>query len=83
MLSIAVGSIFALLGVVGIWGWRWDFLTVIKGGLPVCLFLGGVLAVIAGVSTIKSESPVPSVSPTPSSPSSQKSGTTSSEPEKK
>jgi len=54
-LGIVVGAIVILLGLQGLCGWWADFLTVLKGSLPVIFILGGAIAVIAGISEIKDE----------------------------
>lgn len=53
MLSIVLGLIFAVLGIVFVWTWRGDFITVLKGSIPACVALGGILAVFIGASTVK------------------------------
>ena len=53
--SIIVGSCVAILGVLGVIVWRSDFITIIKGSIPVILVFGGVIAVIAGLTELKDE----------------------------
>jgi len=53
VLSIVLGLVFAVLGLVFVVTWFGDFLTVVKGGLPACVLCGGVLAMIIGISTVK------------------------------
>jgi hypothetical protein len=47
------GLVAVALGVWGILLWTSDFLTVIKGSVPLMIALGGLLAVIAGITTMK------------------------------
>lgn len=53
--SMIIGGIVALLGLMGLIGWRGDFLLVVRGCLPAMLVFGGVIAVIAGLSEMKDE----------------------------
>ncbi len=54
-LGIVIGVIAILLGLKGLIAWRGDFLTVLRGSLPVIFILGGAIAVIAGFSEIRDE----------------------------
>lgn len=54
-LSIIIGGAVALIGLVGLIRWKYAFGLVLKGSIPVMLLLGGVIAVIAGVSELKDE----------------------------
>ena len=56
MVSVIGGAIAVILGLVGLVGWWSYFLTIVKGSLPIFLLLGGLIALIAGMSDIK-ESP--------------------------
>ena len=53
--SIIVGSCVTILGVLGVIVWHSDFITIIKGSIPVILVFGGVIAVIAGLTELKDE----------------------------
>jgi len=53
MISIIVGLVVAVLGLIGMVVWVWDLMIVLKGALPVCFFFSGILAIIAGVSSFK------------------------------
>ena len=53
--SIIIGSCVTILGILGLMIWRSDFLTIIKGSVPVILVFGGVIAVIAGLTELKDE----------------------------
>lgn len=49
-MSLLIGGIVAVvLGVIGFSFWWTDFLTILKGGFPILLILGGVLAVYVGL----------------------------------
>ena len=54
-LGVIIGVVTVMLGLRGLAVWRADFLTVLKGSLPVILILGGAIAVIAGISEIRDE----------------------------
>ena len=53
--SIVIGAAVTLIGVAGLTCWWSDFLTVLKGSIPVMLIFGGVIAVIAGISELKDQ----------------------------
>lgn len=49
-MSLLIGGIVSVvLGVIGFSFWWSDFLMIIKGGLPILLILGGILAVYVGL----------------------------------
>jgi ABC-type multidrug transport system fused ATPase/permease subunit len=53
IMSLLVGgAVAAVLGLIGFFFWWTDFLTILKGGVPILLFLGGILAVYIGVDEI-------------------------------
>ena len=53
MLAIVFGLIFMILGLWGLASWWTDFMMVLKGLIPVLFVFGGLLAVIAGVTSIR------------------------------
>jgi hypothetical protein len=53
MVALIVGIIIVVLGVAGIARWPGDFVHVLKGSVPAMLVCGGLLAVIAGITSIK------------------------------
>lgn len=53
MAAFIFGLIFAVIGAWGLVRWFQPFMDVVKGFLPVCLLLGGILAIVIGISTIK------------------------------
>jgi hypothetical protein len=52
MTSLIVGVGAIALSVWGLLHWRAEFVLVMKGFLPFCLLMGGLVAVIAGVSAL-------------------------------
>jgi len=53
--SIALGAVVALLGIIALARWRFAFMLVLKGTVPVLLVFAGVIAIIAGLSELKEE----------------------------
>ncbi|MEI8174075.1 MAG: hypothetical protein WCH07_11430 [Deltaproteobacteria bacterium] len=47
------GAVSAVLGLIGFFFWWADFTTILKGGIPILLFLGGILAVYIGFDEIQ------------------------------
>ena len=43
-LKIVLGIVLIILGLLGIWFWRWDLLVLIRGAIGVILVLAGVIA---------------------------------------
>ena len=59
-MKILLGGIVGLiLGVIGLIGWWSDFLSILKGMIPIILVLGGALAVYLGIEDIKTTSATP------------------------
>jgi len=54
-MSIIVGGLVALLGILGLMRWWGLFMMVMKGSVPAMLIFGGAIAVIAGISELKDE----------------------------
>ena len=54
-LGIVIGIIALFLGLKGLCFWWSDFVSVLRGSLPVIFILGAAIAVIAGLSEIKDE----------------------------
>jgi hypothetical protein len=52
MLSALIGAVVAAVSLWGMWRWRADLTVVVRGFFPLCFFLGGLVAVIAGVSSL-------------------------------
>lgn len=55
MVALIIGIIVAAIGVVGIVIWFSPFVEVLKGAVPAMFVMGGLLAVVAGITTIKDE----------------------------
>ncbi len=53
MLSVIVGIIVSALSVWGMICWYQDLFVFLKGMLPLGFFLGGLVAIIAGVSSFR------------------------------
>ncbi len=59
MVALILGVIAALVGIFFFTGtlfgitWGAPFLTVLKGFIPPVLVLGGIIAIVAGISSIK------------------------------
>ncbi len=47
------GIVSVILGVIGLSHWSNDFLIILKGGVPIILILGGILAVYIGVDAMQ------------------------------
>lgn len=56
MVALIIGLIVAVVAAyVGIAFWLRDVIAVLKGSIPLMFFCGGLLAVVAGVTSIKDE----------------------------
>ncbi|MFC1570414.1 hypothetical protein ACFL4E_01385 [Candidatus Omnitrophota bacterium] len=53
VLSLLIGTIVAILGLILLLAWWYEFLFLLRGIVPVVLILGGILAVLAGFSELK------------------------------
>lgn len=53
ILSLLIGAIVAVLGLILLIAWWYEFLFFIRGVLPCLMILGGVIAVLAGMSEMK------------------------------
>lgn len=53
MVALIIGLIVVVLGVFGIVTWFGDFILVLKGSVPAMLICGGLLAIVAGITSIK------------------------------
>ncbi len=47
------GSVSAIFGLISLFFWWDDFMTIVKGAFPICLLLGGALAVYVGIDEIQ------------------------------
>ena len=53
MISILLGLLTVALGGYGVYLWFGTLLTVLKGLLPISFVCGGIIAIIAGLSSLK------------------------------
>ncbi|MGB2599900.1 MAG: hypothetical protein WBB86_06535 [Candidatus Omnitrophota bacterium] len=53
VLSLLIGAVVAILGLILLIAWWYEFLFLLRGCIPVMLIFGGVIAVIAGLSELK------------------------------
>jgi hypothetical protein len=53
MSLLIAGAVSAVLGLVGLMAWWKDFFIILKGGLPLALLLGGILAIYVGFDDIQ------------------------------
>ena len=53
MLAVITGLAFLVLGLWGMIGWWPNFVSFLKGCVPAMLAVGGFLAVVAGITSIK------------------------------
>jgi len=54
-LSVIIGAVVALAGLLMLINWWGDFMLILKGSIPIMLIFGGVIAAIAGWSELKDE----------------------------
>lgn len=53
-MSLLIGGIVSVIfGVIGFSLWWGDFVIILKGGIPIMLILGGVLAVYVGLDAMQ------------------------------
>ena len=60
MLSLFFGLLAILAGLWGMWNWSGDLIHFLKGMVPISLFFAGLIAIIAGMSSLSSKPPPPS-----------------------
>ena len=53
MLAVITGLAFVVLGLWGILCWWSQFVNFLQGSVPFMLFMGGLLAIVAGVTSIR------------------------------
>ena len=53
MVALVMGIVVVVLGLLGIVSWFGDFVLVLKGSVPAMFVLGGLLAIVAGITSIK------------------------------
>lgn len=59
MLALLIGLVFVAGGLWGLFSWWGDFLTVARGLFPILFAVGGLIAVIAGVTGLSEQGPTP------------------------
>ena len=53
VLSLLIGAVVAIIGLILLIAWWYEFLFILRGCIPVLLLLGGAVAVVAGLSELK------------------------------
>ncbi len=53
ILSLLIGGIVAVLGLILLVAWWYEFMFILRGMVPALLILGGIVAVLAGFSELK------------------------------
>jgi cell shape-determining protein MreC len=53
MSLLIAGAVSAVLGLIGLMAWWNDFLTLLKGAIPLAMLLGGILAIYVGFDDIQ------------------------------
>ena len=56
ILSLVIGAVVALIGLILMAMWRYEFLFLLRGIIPVVFIFGGVISVISGISEVKDAS---------------------------
>ncbi|MFZ3114724.1 MAG: hypothetical protein WA133_09980 [Syntrophales bacterium] len=55
MTLLLAGAIAAIIGLVGLLEWMHDFFVILRGGIPLLLLLGGVMAAYIGFDDLQSK----------------------------
>jgi hypothetical protein len=53
VLSLLIGAVVAVIGFILLIAWWSEFFVIIRGCLPLVLVVGGIVAVLAGLSELK------------------------------
>ena len=53
ILSLVIGAVVAFIGLILMAMWRYEFLFLLRGIIPVVFIFGGIISVIAGISEVK------------------------------
>jgi hypothetical protein len=56
IVSIVGGGIAIIIGLLGLIFWWDSLITILKGGIPILLLLGGIISLMVGISEIKESS---------------------------
>ena len=51
--SIIGGAIAIVIGLLGLIFWWDSFITILKGGIPILLLLGGIISLVVGINEAK------------------------------
>ncbi len=52
-LSIAIGALSVFVGLIMLIAWWYEFLFMLRAGIPALLIAGGLIAIFAGLSELK------------------------------
>lgn len=53
MTAVVIGILFIVLGAYGLLSWFHDFVTVLRGFIPFSILVGGLVAVVSGISSLR------------------------------
>ena len=53
ILSLLVGAIITVLGLILLVAWWYELMFVLRGIIPLFLILGGIIAILAGISEFR------------------------------
>ncbi len=53
VLSLLIGAVVAILGLILLIAWWYEFMFLVRGCIPIVLIFGGIIAVVAGLSELK------------------------------
>lgn len=53
MISTLIGILFVVIGFMGTLRWAEEFAVILRGLIPVSLILGGLVGILAGVSSLQ------------------------------
>lgn len=53
LLSVIIGGVITLVGIVLFIMWNYEFFFVLRAGIPIILVICGIISVIAGMSEMK------------------------------
>ncbi|MFH1593548.1 MAG: hypothetical protein ABID09_02495 [Candidatus Omnitrophota bacterium] len=52
-LGITIGAVVTFVGLILLIGWWYEFLFLLRGAIPAVLILGGIVALLAGMSELR------------------------------
>jgi CHASE2 domain-containing sensor protein len=53
ILSLLIGAIITVLGLILLIAWWYEFVFLLKGVIPILLILFGIIAIFAGIAELK------------------------------